>query len=190
MTAFYRTAICFASAWLGALPAAAQTTATQRQAAEPVVAQIEALQADIRPAELAQRLTGAHSSAKQELMARVEQLWTTELGALSDYIGRHPEIGFEEHATVDTLMKVLSAHGFDVESGQAGLETAFVGSWTSPAGADGPTLGIIVEYDALRGTSEPFHGCQHNAQSPVGFAAAVALMDHMTAEQTPGAIKV
>lgn len=190
MTTSCRTAICFVSAWLGALPAAAQTTPTEQQAAQPVVAQIDALQDDIRPDELAQRLTGAHSSTKQELIARVEELWTSELGTLSDHIGRHPEIGFEEHATVDTLTEVLSVHGFDVERGQAGLETAFVGSWTSPAGADGPTLGIIVEYDALRGTSEPFHGCQHNAQSPVGFAAAIALTEHMTAEQTPGAIKV
>lgn len=190
MTRFCRITSCFASAWLGVLPASAQTTATEREAAQPVISQIEALQDDIGPAELARRLTGAHSATKQKLMARIEELWTTELGTLSDHIGRHPEIGFEEHATVDTLMKVLSARGFEVESGQAGLETAFVGSWTSPAGADGPTLGIIVEYDALRGTKEPFHGCQHNAQSPVGFAAAIALMEHMTAEQTRGTIKV
>lgn len=176
--------------WLGALPVAAQTTPTERQAARPVVAQIEALQADIRPTELARRLTGAHAAEKEELMSRVEQLWSTELGSLSDHIGQNPEIGFDEHATVDTLVKVLGAYGFDVERGQAGLETAFVGSWTSPAGAEGPTLGIIVEYDALRGTTEPFHGCQHNAQSPVGFAAAVALMEHMTEEGTPGSIKI
>lgn len=176
--------------WLGALPVAAQTTPTERQAARPVVAQIEALQADIRPTELARRLTGEHAAEKEELMSRVEQLWSTELGSLSDHIGQNPEIGFDEHATVDTLVKVLGAYGFDVERGQAGLETAFVGSWTSPAGAEGPTLGIIVEYDALRGTTEPFHGCQHNAQSPVGFAAAVALMEHLTEEGTPGSIKI
>jgi amidohydrolase len=122
-------------------------------------------------------------------MARVEQLWTGGLGALSDWIGKHPEVGFEEHLAVDTLTKVLQTHGFTVETGVADLSTAFVGSWTSPAG-DGPTLGIIVEYDALRGTQGAFHGCQHNAQSPIGFAAAIAMKEYMTASRVPGTIRV
>ncbi|MGH7505878.1 MAG: hypothetical protein ACRELX_09515, partial [Longimicrobiales bacterium] len=173
-----------------AAPAAAQTTDTERAAAKPVLAQIEALQAEIEPAALARRLVSAARGDKDGILARVEQLWSLEMLALSDHIGRNPEVGFQEHTTVDTLTRVLRAHGFDVETGQAGLETAFVGSWDSPAGGTGPTLGIIVEYDALRGTKEPFHGCQHNAQSPVGFAAAIALMEHMSSSRTAGTIKV
>ncbi len=170
--------------------AAAQTTATERQAAAPVIARIDALQASIRPAALAGRLIGQRAPDKARITARVEQLWTLEMSGLSDHIGRNPEVGFQEHTTVDTLTRVLRARGFQVETGQAGLETAFVGSWTSPAGAAGPTLGIIVEYDALRGTTEDFHGCQHNAQSPVGFAAAIALAEYMTAARVAGTIRV
>jgi amidohydrolase len=168
----------------------AQSTETERQASLSVVARIESLQTELRPQALAAKLSASNAGAKAKLMARVEQLWRDELGALSDHIGRHPEVGFQEHATVDTLVKVLRHHGFRVELGQAKLETAFVGTWESPAGTNGPTLGIIVEYDALRGTREPFHGCQHNAQSPVGFAAAIALAEHMTSNRVAGRIVV
>ena len=44
-----------------------------------------------------------------------------------------------------------------------------------------PTLGIIVEYDALRGTKGAFHGDQHSAQGPVGLAAAVAIAEYLDA---------
>ena len=173
-----------------ASPAAAQTTDTERTAAAGVLKKIDALQAEVQPARVAQRLLAAGTADKQGVFSRVEQLWSVEMRSLSDHIGRHPEVGFQEHTTVDTLTKVLRAHGFQVATGQAGLETAFVGSWDSPAGTNGPTLGVIVEYDALRGTKEAFHGCQHNAQSPVGFAAAIAIAELMERRRMPGRIRV
>jgi metal-dependent amidase/aminoacylase/carboxypeptidase family protein len=77
-----------------------------------------------------------------------------------------------------------------VDSGSAGLATAFVARWQSPAGAAGPVLGLIAEYDALRGTTAAFHGDQHNAQSPVAIAAALALKELLTAKRLPGTIVV
>src|SRR5258706_10502112 len=68
------------------------------------------------------------------------------------------------------------------------MPTAFVATWESPAGARGPTLGLIAEYDALRGTQGDFHGDQHNAQSPVAFAAARALMEYMSQARVPGRV--
>ncbi|MGD2069118.1 MAG: peptidase dimerization domain-containing protein [Gemmatimonadota bacterium] len=168
----------------------AQTTATERAAAGTVVERIDALQAELAPQKLAAGLVGRRTSDKEELRDRVRSLWYDELQAVSDHIGRNPEPGFQEFETVDTLTGILEARGFAVETGVAGLETAFEGSWTSPAGADGPALGIIVEYDALRGTQGDYHGCQHNAQSPVGFAAAFALAEHMADEGRPGSIRV
>lgn len=183
-----------ALAALGAMIAAsnvsAQTTDTERAAAASVLKRIDALQAELQPQRQAQRLLSAGGTDKQRILDRVEQLWTLEMQSLSDHIGRHPEVGFEEHSTVDTLTRVLRKHGFTVQTGQAELETAFVGSWDSPAGTNGPTLGVIVEYDALRGTKEPFHGCQHNAQSPVGFAAALAIADFMQRNRVPGRIRI
>lgn len=167
-----------------------QTTETERQAAAHILRQIDSLQAKINPAAQAQRLIAAGGADRDRLLARVEQLWTTQFRSLSDHIGRNPEVGFKEFKSVDTLTRVLRAAGFTVTTGQAGLSTAFVGSWDSPAGTTGPTLGIIVEYDALRGTKEAFHGCQHNAQSPVGFAAAIAVMELMRDRRLPGRIRV
>ena len=57
--------------------------------------------------------------------------------------------------------------------GVANLPTAFVAHWKGNRGA--PNLGVILEYDALRGTERPFHGDQHSAQGPVGMAAAIAM---------------
>jgi len=173
-----------------ATPAVAQTTATERAAAGPVLERIDALQAEMKPDALARRLVSANKAAKETVLERVTSLWWDELVAVSDHIGVNPEPGFQEFETVDTLTKILGAYGFTVEKGVAGLETAFEATWTSPAGADGPALGIIVEYDALRGTTEDYHGCQHNAQSPVGFAAAFALAEHMREHGRAGTIKV
>jgi amidohydrolase len=169
---------------------AAQSTPTEREAARDVVRQIDELQARIAPAEVAQRLVAAGGADRDRILRRVEQLWSSEFRALSDHIGRNPEVGWKELKAVDTLTKVLRAKGFRVETGQAGLATAFVGTWDSPAGTQGPMLGVIVEYDALRGTQGAFHGCQHNAQSPVGFAAAVAVAEYMRERRLPGRIRV
>jgi amidohydrolase len=170
--------------------AAAQTTPTERAAARHVVERIDALQARLKPTEAAQRMAARRDADRDELLQRVEDLWMGEFQDLSDHIGRNPEVGWQEYAAVDTLTTVLETRGFGVETGVADLETAFVGRWDAPAGADGPTLGIIVEYDALRGTTEPFHGCQHNAQSPVGFSVAFALAEFMTQKGLKGRIRV
>ena len=69
--------------------------------------------------------------------------------------------------------------------GLAGLETAFVARYQRNNGA--PTLGVIVEYDALRGTERAFHGDQHSTQGPVGIAAAVAMAEYLTKTKRPAA---
>src|SRR6185436_2134057 len=102
----------------------------------------------------------------------------------------NPEVGFKEFKAVDTLVKVLKSVGFKVETPVAGLATAFVATWDSPAGTNGPTLGLIGEYDALRGTQGAFHGDQHNAQTPVAIAAALAMKDYMTEKRVAGRIKI
>src|SRR5204862_6560836 len=53
-----------------------------------------------------------------------------------------------------------------------------------------PTLGISVEYDALRGTKGPFHGDQHSAQGPVGLAAAIAMSEYLARANAPGSVVV
>jgi amidohydrolase len=130
------------------------------------------------------------SADRDRTLERVSAEWRGGMEALSDWIGHNPEVGFKEVKAVDTLTKVLTAAGFTVQRGVAGLPTAFVASWESPAGANGPTLGLIGEYDALRGTKGDFHGDQHNAQTPVAIAAARALMAYMTERKVPGRVRL
>lgn len=171
-------------------PADAQTTATERAAAADVLTRIEALQERLDPAGMAERLVGDDDPARTTVMDDAARYWDAEMQDLSDWIAAHPEVGWEEHQAVDTLTRVLRARGWEVEAPVAGLETAFVASWDSPAGAEGIVLGLIGEYDALRDIDGPFHGDQHNAQSPVAFAAAFSLRDYMERENVPGGIRI
>lgn len=170
-------------------PALTQTTPTERAAAAEILREIEALQTRLKPTDLARRLATKNDPDRDRLLSRVQTLWATSLQDVSDWIGRNPEVGWVEFKAVDTLTAILRAHGFTVETGQAGLKTAFVGTWDSPAGAAGPTLGVILEYDALRGTQGAFHGDQHNAQGPVAIAAAVALAEYMRDKRLPGRVR-
>ncbi|PYO37192.1 MAG: hypothetical protein DMD37_02200 [Gemmatimonadetes bacterium] len=168
----------------------AQTTDTEREAAAAILRQIDSLETRLKPTETAQRLVARTDPARDRLLARVATVWTGEMQGLSDWIGHHPEVGWHEFQAFDTLTAVLKAYGFTVDTGVAGLPTAFTATWTSPAGVSGPTLGLIAEYDALRGTQGDFHGDQHNAQSPVALAAARALMEYMVQARVPGRVIV
>jgi len=171
-------------------PTRAQTTPTEREAAANVVAAIESLQVRLAPTDLARRITTRRDARRDRMIARIGELWDSEMQGLSDHIGRDPEVGWEEFRAVDTLTTVLRAYGFDVVTGVADLQTAFVAEWTSPAGPGNVTLGLIGEYDALRDTRGAFHGDQHNAQTPVAIAAAKALAEFMTENSVPGRIRI
>src|SRR5438477_7797676 len=101
---------------------------------------------------------------------------------------QHPEIGFQETQAVDKLTAYLQAHDFEVTMPVAGLATAFIAKYKR--GAPGPNLGVILEYDALRGTKGAFHGDQHSGQGPVGIATAVAIAEFLTRTHTPGTVTV
>src|SRR5437867_2789752 len=131
-------------------PLIAQTTPTERAAAREVLRQIDSLEARLQPGKAAERLAGSRDLERDRVLQRAAAVWDGEMEGLSDWIGRHPEPGWKELRTVDTLVKVLRRHGFQVDSGVAGLATAFVARWDSPGGG-GPVLGLIAEYDALRG---------------------------------------
>ena len=168
----------------------AQTTPTERTAAGPVLTAIDSLQNKLAPSRLAERLAKAKDPGRDAILARTGAVWDSEMQALADWIGRNPEVGWKEWRAVDTLTKVLRRNGFAVDSGVAGLATAFVARWDSPGAGNGPVLGLIAEYDALRGTTGAFHGDQHNAQSPVAIAAALALKEYLETKRLPGSIRI
>ena len=177
---------------IGATPnrAAGQTTDTQRAAAREILAEIDALQARLNPTGMAEQLSGRSDAERDAIVARTAGLWNAEMQDLSDFIGQNPEVAWEEFLAVDTLTAVLRNAGWTVDVGVADLETAFVATWTAPAGPDGLTLGFIGEYDALRDSDGPFHGDQHNAQTPIVLASAFAIAEYMERAGVPGQLKI
>lgn len=167
--------------------ARAQETATEREAARDVLAKMAMLERSIDVPALVARLTAANP-AREQVVARAQQLMREELLALSDDICTHPEIGYKETRSVQKLREALERHGFEVQVGAAGFDTAFVARFKGRTGT--PALGVIVEYDALRGTQGAFHGDQHCAQGPIGIAAAVAMAEFLVASNTPGSVTV
>ena len=167
---------------------AAQETQTEKTAAVSVIRRIDELERSLGLSQLVARLTGARDPRRDAVIARAKDLMDRELLAMADDITRHPETGHNETRSVKILTDYLKAHDFTVETGVAGLATAFVAHYAK--GTPGPNLGVIVEYDALRGTSRDFHGDQHSAQGPVGIAAAVAVAEFLASSKTPGTVTV
>src|SRR5450755_218825 len=172
---------------LAAAPLLAQETPTEREAAKDVLRKMAALEQSLDVPGWVTRLTAANP-ARDQIAARARELMDTEFLALSDDITRHPEIGFEEQRSVKLLTQSLEKHGFGVTLGVANLKTALVAKYKSNNGA--PYLGVIIEYDALRGTLRPFHGDQHSAQGPVGLAAAIAMAEYLERTHAPGSVVV
>jgi amidohydrolase len=167
--------------------ASAQETPTERDAARDVVQKMDALERSLEVSGWVSRLS-ATDAAREEVVRRAKQLMDTELIAMGDDITRHPEIGFVEKRSVGILVDYLKKHRFDVTVGVANLPTAFVARFQGNHGA--PNLGIIVEYDALRGTKGAFHGDQHSTQGPIGLAAAVAMAEWLDRTHSPGSVVV
>lgn len=83
-----------------------------------------------------------------------------ELKTLSDWLAAHPELGEQEYQAAERLTAILTAHGYTVERGVAGLPTAFVATYETAPG--GPAVGFLAEYDAL---PELGHACGHRGGS-------------------------
>jgi amidohydrolase len=163
----------------------AQETPTERDSARGVIKQIGELSQSLGVPSMVAKLTGP-DKGRAEVIDRVKQLMQTDLLPLSDWITQHPEIGFQESQAVAKLTAYLQAHDFEVTMPVAGLSTAFVAKYKH--GTPGPNLGVILEYDALRGTKGAFHGDQHSAQGPVGMAAGIAVAEFLTRTHTPGTV--
>ena len=100
-----------------------------------------------------------------------------ELFALSCDIFDHPELGLEEFYASEKLVRLLREKGFIVETGIAGLTTAFRATWEN--GSGGPRIGLLMEYDALPGLG---HACAHHLQPAAAIGAALALREALSDE--------
>jgi aminobenzoyl-glutamate utilization protein B len=144
--------------------------------------------------------------------------WTQELprpqatalrhaAALEDAIQRmamelwdYSETALREDRSAAFLAGVLEEEGFRVESGVAGMPTAFVAEW----GTGVPVIGVLAEYDALPGIGNAAvprrtprldehphgQGCGHNLFGAASVGAAIALARMLDEEGLQGTVRL
>ena len=94
--------------------------------------------------------------------------------ALCRQLYQNPETACQEYASAERITAFLREAGFTVETGCAGLETAFRA--TKKRG-NGPRVAIPVEYDALPGIG---HACGHHLICGMSLMAGVGLAKILT----------
>ena len=124
---------------------------------------------------------------------------TDAYAAVAKQIWDHPELGFQEEHSSALLQSTLTAAGFTVTKGVAGMPTAF----TATYGSGAPVVAIIGEFDALPGMSQaagvserlaltadaPGHGCGHNLLGTASAAAAIATREWLARAGRPGTVR-
>ena len=111
----------------------------------------------------------------------------------------YAEVGFKENKSSLLLQNTLKENGFNVETGVAGMPTAFVASY----GTGKPIIGILAEFDALPGFSQDSsytktpianknngHACGHHLFGTGSIASGIAIKKLMEEGKIKGTIKV
>lgn len=122
------------------------------------------------------------------------------IGRLGDAIFSYAEIGFQETKTIALVTRELKAAGFDVQTGVAGMPTAYVARY----GSGSPVIGLMSDFDGIPGASQkpaalvhdpiapgaPGHGEGHSTHQPTLIAAAIAIKTLKDRHGLPGTIVV
>ncbi len=130
---------------------------------------------------------------QEKIMASIDAA-SDQVLVVSHQIHDHPELGNQEFFASSLLVQTLREYGFEVETGFAGLETAFCARKGKPGSR--PVVAFLAEYDAL---PEIGHACGHNIICTSALSAGIGLgsvIDHLEgqvwvigtpAEETVGA---
>jgi len=132
-----------------------------------------------RDQEILEKLKPLKDRAAREVEALMPRLT-----ALSEAIHGWAEIKFEEKQSAALLARTLAELGFEVTSGAAGLDTAFV---ARSGGGAKPAIAFLAEYDALPGVG---HGCGHNLIAAAAVGAGAALLPLQKEGLLPGGAAV
>jgi aminobenzoyl-glutamate utilization protein B len=122
-----------------------------------------------------------------------------QTAALARDLWGFAEVGYQEVKSSALLKETLAAEGFQIDSGIAGIPTAFVATF----GSGGPVIGILAEYDALPGINQddvpirsPIEGktagqaCGHNLFGAGSVGAVIAVKHWLEETGTPGVIRL
>jgi aminobenzoyl-glutamate utilization protein B len=146
-----------------------------------------------------QAVTAEVAQAKRTALEQAEELRDTT-ARLSHELWDLSEIALEEKRSAALLTSYLESEGFAIDSGVAGMPTAFVASW----GNGRPIIGILAEYDALPGVGNAAvperqpredgvtsgQGCGHNLFGAASVTAAVAIKKTMEELGLPGTVRL
>ena len=137
-------------------------------------------------------------SAKEEVAASIDAR-TEHYEGVARQIWEWAEVGYQEERSAHLLRSALASEGFAVNSGVAGIPTAFVAEY----GEGAPVIGILAEYDALPGLSQVAaperraraqggagHACGHHLFGTASMAAAIAAKEYLARTGGPGTIRV
>ncbi|GMV04400.1 MAG: peptidase M20 [Gemmatimonadota bacterium] len=138
-------------------------------------------------------------SAKAMVASYIDER-ADRFGEVAQAIWDFAEVGYMETQSSALLQSTLAEAGFAVESGVAGIPTAFVAEWKN---GDGPIIGIMAEFDALPGITQdrsplraPIeakpagHACGHHLFGTGSTAAALAVRDWMERTGQRGTIRL
>lgn len=108
------------------------------------------------------------------------------------------EVGYKETRSASLLADTLRRGGFRVETGVAGIPTAF----TATVGAGKPVVAVLGEYDALPGLSQQArpersaqpgqtagHGCGHHLFGAASASACLAVAEALRAGHLKGTLR-
>jgi aminobenzoyl-glutamate utilization protein B len=141
------------------------------------------------------RLEALKDEASKEVDARA-----TLVQRVVDQIFSFGELGFQEVETSRYLVGLLRREGFTVDTGVAGIPTAWVARW----GQGRPVIALGSDIDGIPQASQvpgvacrlplvegaPGHGEGHNSGQAVNLAAAFTVKRIMEREKLPGTIVV
>jgi aminobenzoyl-glutamate utilization protein B len=109
------------------------------------------------------------------------------------------EVGYKENKSAALHIQHLKEAGFTVETGVAGIPTAFVATY----GSGSPAIGILAEYDALPGITQNAvaekspavgknsgHACGHHLFGTASVSTGIAIKELIAAGKLKGTIKV
>ena len=137
---------------------------------------------------------------KKDIIAYIDNELADEITGVSHSIWEFAELSLKETKSAALYVEKLKEHGFEVETGLAGIETAFCGKYVSGSGK--PVIGILGEFDAVSGVSQKAacthheeliprgsgHGCGHNMLGAGSFGAAVAVKKYLEETGADGTV--
>jgi aminobenzoyl-glutamate utilization protein B len=117
-----------------------------------------------------------------------------------DMVFSFGELGFQEFETQKYLTGILKQNGFTIETGIAGIPTA----WVARYGSGHPIVALGSDVDCIPQASQkpgvayrdpiidgaPGHGEGHNSGTPLNILAAIAVKRVMEREKLPGTIVI